>query len=384
MSAARVVTVVLAGALCAQPALADAPHNDRSDNDRSLVGRYVLRNAGGAESELHVREDRGFKAVLRVNGTQSLGLVFEDSGSWRLVDDHVLLTVDRPSAQSSAYVLSDSLPWSDTFDWLLEELEADARREEVARHCPFLLVEDESESPLPFDLEKLPAQMLQARADASLILLREAEAALTTAMLEAVAARGDDERGRAEQAAEEARAMMRRYFAARADASSAQLKAGREPLQSSPRYPGGCVPQSSIFARRDVRLPGGHAVGVLDGEVGLDRGVEVVFEFDDGMRVARHTTPGGYAMVPRRPDVRLRRIGIRPPIEGFQMQYVPAPPPETVPLLRRDTPASTGVLLDGAFFDGAFFDGMRLRIEGRDLVPIDAESGDGWGRYVRE
>lgn len=339
--------------------------------DHAFVGHYYLSGVMETGSELLLRADGTFEWAMTYGALDQFahGVWGRDGGAIVLVP--AVAQPDRP-----LFALREVEPWSEAAE---DELrlraydEADAR---VRERCPFadaaagvaaapsVPLDDTAQAPLP--------EALQAEAG---LALQRALAARNTAETLARAALAGSPQPADAAGPEAAAEALGAWEIARWNAIDAARKAGLPaPELSPPALPETCrlATRESAASLARERWTGGMGLRVYDEASGQGaRGVKATLRLADGTRTTIVTGRRGLAFMPGK---------LASPVVQATLtaDYAPGRD-QTIDI----APTVAGVVhftIDASQLVAPPFERLRLRIEGRALIPDEM----GRGRYERQ
>ncbi|WP_068077281.1 hypothetical protein [Novosphingobium lentum] len=342
-----------------------APPAVRSTADPAFVGHYYLSHVMETGSELLLRADGTFQWAM------SYGAVDQAAhGSWVHDGSAIVLTTAPQDRHKPLFTFLEVEPWSASAETEMLRREREEKAEAVRAHCPFLTDSWTSAPSVPMAEEALATQdELREKAAAAL-----GKARLARTRVE-VLARAVMAMSPSQQVAkrDEANQAVADWMQASDDARETAQKAGQaRPQLGEPVLPAACTFPGLVAVSASSTLVGGLGVRVydLDSRQGATN-VDATLRFADG-RMVRLTTAGrGLAILPGSLPSGVTRVSLH-------ADYAPGRDASfDVPSVKR------GIIhfaIDGPQLTPLAFTSMRLRIDGRALVPEDF----GRGRYERE
>lgn len=331
--------------------------------DAASAGHYYLSGVMETGSELLLKPDGRFDWYISYGAVDQVA-----KGRWGRDGQTVTLAADVPSADRPLVRADKVLPWDEEVERRLRDAEWSRQAEAVAARCPWGAGVVSAPSVYLPEERQPPGNAERAKAAGT---RQDAERARDTAA--AVLARavapgaGEDDRTAADKA-------MSDWHGASYEMEQAHRDAGLPvPDIGAPALPPECQQPPHDD---DAKVPPEQwrrGVAVLVGdpaqEMRLSR-VGVTFVFDDGRRETAETNRGGWAFVSARKGTALEQLVVSIPHSG------------RAPFTLAVAPLAEGVqtvIIDTQQLAGSPFETMRLKVEGRDLIPEDMPRG----RYSR-
>lgn len=331
--------------------------------DAALAGHYYLSGVMETGSELRLKPDGRFDWYISYGAVDQVA-----QGRWGRDGQTVTLVADVPSADTPLARAGEALPWDEDVERRLRDVAWSRAADAVAARCPWGAgVVSAPSIYLPED--RPPAGPVErARAAGTRQEAERARDAAAAALTRAVAAgASEDDRAAADTA-------MSNWHEANHKMEQAHRDAGLPvPDIGTPALPPEC--------RQPARVDGAalppdqwqRGVGVLVGDPARElrlSGVDVTFVFSDGRRETAQTNRGGWAFVSARKGTALEQLVVSLAQSGRAPATLPIPPL---------TEGVQTVIVDTQQLIAPPFATMRLKVEGRDLIPEDMPRG----RYSR-
>lgn len=341
-----------------------APSVDNGRADATLVGHYYLSGVMETGSELRLKADGRFDWYISYGAVDQV-----NRGRWARVGQTVTLAADIPPSDTPIVRADQSMPWSEEAERRFRTAEWSRQAQLIMERCPWGLGIAAASSPY-LQVDRPPASPAELEKAAK--ATRTARTARDAASL-AVAKAASPDASDADRAA--ADAAMSHW----ASASHAMQEAHRAAGQTPPDIGSPAVPPACQYPAQDDRAgvppeQWRRGVAVLIGdpvrELRLSH-VGVTFVFSDGHRVSAETSRGGWAFAPLRKGTTVNELILALPGSDSS--------PATLPI----SPLAQGVqavVVDAQQLAGPSLMPMRLRVEGRDLIP----QGMPGGRYSRD
>lgn len=339
--------------------------------DPAFVGHYYLSGIMETGSELLLRDDGSFEWYMSYGALDQFA-----NGTWRRVNDRIVLAARQPDRNKPLFAYLDMQPWSAAEEQSRLDAEHDANEDAVRSACPFLTdnVSVSVTAPVPTigdgTADRKPApEELRGKAEAALSSAREARSRMEEAARRIMAGNSTDE-----AAVREAHRVAAAWYEASDAARSAAAAAGLTPPDlSDPVLPPAC----SIRERQAVNPDApeswkpGLAVQVIDPKSGDGaRGVKIGLRSGDGKAVEAMTSGDGIALFADfGNDVQLTATLGAPYAPGREVEI-------GIPPVRYGTIRFS---IDTEQLMAPPFEHLTLRIDGTALLPEEF----GRGRYTR-
>jgi hypothetical protein len=337
--------------------------------DPAFVGHYYLSGIMETGSELLLRDDGSFEWYMSYGALDQFA-----NGTWRRVNDRIVLAARQPDRDKPLFAYLDTQPWSAEAEQSRLDAEHDAQENAVRSACPFLADNVSVTAPVPTivgstENKKPTLEELRGKAEATLLSARQARSRMEEAARRIMAGNSTDE-----AAVREAHRVTAAWYEASDIARNAAQAAGLpNPDLSEPVLPSAC----SLPERRTVD-PGapeswkpGLAVEVIDPKSGNKaRGVKIGLRSGDGKTVEVTTAGDGIAL--------LTDFGNDAQLTAtLDAPYAPGRAVEVgIPPVRYGTIRFS---IDTEQLMAPPFERLTLRIDGAALLPEEF----GRGRYTR-
>lgn len=331
--------------------------------DAALTGHYYLSGVMETGSELRLKPDGRFDWYISYGAVDQVA-----QGRWGRNGQAVTLIADVPSADRPLVRTDEVLPWDEVVERRLRDAAWSRQAEAVAARCPWGAGVVSAPS-IYLPEERPPAGAAElAKATGTMQVAESARNAAGRALSKAVAA------GASEDDRTAAGTAMSAWHGASYEMEQAHRDAGLPvPDIGAPALPPECrqPPRGD-----DARVPPEQwrrGVAVLVGDPALEMRlsrVGVTFVFDDGRRETAETNRGGWAFASSRKGTALEQLVVSIPHSG------------RMPVTLTVAPLAEGVqtvIVDTLQLASPSFVTMRLKVEGRDLIPEDMPRG----RYSR-
>lgn len=351
----RILTTAIA--LCAAPAV-----SAQSD----VAGHYYLQGVMETGSELLLKPDGRFEWYMSYGAVDQTA-----SGTWTRKGNVVELNAAGADKGKPLYTVDAQQDWDSSMEQALLDREREREFDVVAQRCPLNQIAMAA-SPTPFPMDTPDPKALKAAADASVVAEKAARATAEKAAALAIAILGKPD---AEERLAVAREAISQWESSRYEMESAHRLAGLDaPQRTDLRLPAACNPPPEKRVDRDhpERWQGGIVISIADPEMGVaPKGVNVTLTYTDGTTATAPTASRGWALFPRKAGVTAGRVHLEAPFAtGREMDL------DFTPLER----GLQAINIDARQLMASPFETMRLRVDGRELLPENM----GRGRYVRE
>lgn len=331
--------------------------------DAALAGHYYLAGVMETGSELLLKPNGRFDWYI------SYGAVDQAAkGRWSRDGQAVTLMADTLSPDTPLVRAGQTLPWTEAAERRLRDAEWSRKAEAIAARCPWSTGVTAAPS-MYLPEERPPASASElAKAAGTKQAAERARDEAGRALAKAVATgASEDDRAAADTA-------MSAWHSASAVMEQAHRDAGLSvPDIGSPDLPPECrqppCDDEAGLSPEQWRRGVAALVGDPARELRLS-GIGVTFMFNDGRRVTAETNRGGWAFAPLRPGAAVDQLVIAMGQSGRA--------PVALPI----QPLAEGVQtvgIDTQQLAGPPFAAMRLKVQGRDLIPEDMPRG----RYSR-
>lgn len=337
--------------------------------DPAFVGHYYLSGIMETGSELLLREDGSFEWYMSYGALDQFA-----NGTWRRVNDRIVLAARQPDRNKPLFAYLDMRPWSAAAEQSRLDAEHDVNEDAVRSACPFITDNVSVTAPVPIigdgtaDRKPSPEE-LRGKAEAALSSAREARSRMEEAARRIMAGNSTDE-----AAVREADRVAAAWYEASDAARSAAAAAGLIPPDlSDPVLPPACsIPErQAVNPDAPESWKPGLAVQVIDPKSGDGaRGVKIGLRSGDGKAVEATTSGDGLALFASfGNDAQLTATLGAPYAPGREVEV-------GIPPVRYGTIRFS---IDTEQLMAPPFERLTLRIDGTALLPEEF----GRGRYTR-